>query len=194
VSYPEEAETERLRLRRWRPDDGPAMAAIWREPDVWSAIQPQRRFDPDYWRAMLGRQLHHWERYGFGLWAAVERSSAEVAGWVGPAHPAFVPELADGIEIGWTLRPAFWGRGLATEGATAAIDASFNHLDTNELISLIHGANQRSIALATRLGMRHAREVPHPELGENLSVYALPRTAWSPSSKRGASPHSASSR
>src|SRR6266498_2573836 len=148
MPYPERIETERLVLRRWTPDDGTAMEAIWRERDVWRAIQPNIPFDPNQRRGVLDRQLDHWERHGYGLLAAVERSSGEVIGWIGPSHPAFVPQLADRIEIGWTLRPPFWGRGLATEGATAAIDAAFAHLDTDEVISLIHHTNDRSIAVA----------------------------------------------
>jgi RimJ/RimL family protein N-acetyltransferase len=192
--YPERIATERLILRRWTPDDGPGMQAIWRERDVWRSIQPNIPFDPGQWRTMLDRHLDHWERHGYGLLAAVERSSGEVIGWIGPSHPAFVPELADQIEIGWTLRPPFWGRGLATEGAVAAIDAAFAHLDIDEVISLIHQTNDRSIAVATRIGMRHARDVLHPELGEDLRVYALSLSAWSSSSSRGASVQSTSSR
>jgi RimJ/RimL family protein N-acetyltransferase len=192
--YPERIATERLILRRWTPDDGPGMQAIWRERDVWRSIQPNIPFDPGQWRTMLDRQLDHWERHGYGLLAAVERSSGEVIGWIGPSHPAFVPELADQIEIGWTLRPPFWGRGLATEGAAAAIDAAFAHLDIDEVISLIHQTNDRSIAVATRIGMRHARDVLHPGLGEDLRVYALSLSAWSSSSSRGASVQSTSNR
>jgi hypothetical protein len=51
-----------------------------------------------------------------------------------------------------------------------------------------------AIGVAARLGMRHARDVLHPELGEDLRVYALSRSAWSSSSSRGASAQSTSSR
>ena len=194
MAYPEAVETERLSLRRWTPRDGDAMRAIWSERDIWRAIRPDVPFDPDHWCEFFARQLEHWDRHGFGLWAAAEHSSRDVIGWIGPSHPAFVPELADRIEIGWTLRPAFWGRGFATEGAAAAVGAVFRNLDADEVISLIHHTNERSIAVAERLAMRHARDVLHPALGEDLRVYALSRSAWESSSSRGASAHSTSSR
>ena len=194
MPYPEEIETDRLSLRRWTLDDGDAMAAIWRERDIWSALRPEIPFDPDAGHDMLNRHVEHWRLHGFGLWAVMERPSDEIVGWVGPSHPAFVPELSDRIEIGWTLRPASWGRGIATEGGSAAIDAVFEHLDADEVISLIHHTNGRSLAVAGRLGMRHARDVLHPELGEDLRVYALSRSAWRSSSSRGASPQRTSSR
>jgi RimJ/RimL family protein N-acetyltransferase len=194
MPFPESMETDRLSLRRWTFDDGPAMDAIWRERDIWSALRPEIPFDPDAGAAMLDRHVRHWDRHGFGLWAVTERPSEEIIGWVGPSHPAFIPELSDRIEIGWTLRPPHWGRGIATEGGSAAIDAAFDHLDTDEVISLIHHTNARSIGVAERLGMNHARDVLHPALGENLRVYALSRSSWSSSSSRGASAQSTSSR
>lgn len=194
MPFPEAIETERLSLRRWTRDDGAAMDAIWRERDIWSALRPDIPFDPNAGGEMLDRHVRHWDENGFGLWAVTERPSEEVIGWVGPSHPAFIPELADRIEIGWTLRPAHWGGGIATEGGAAAIDAVFEHLDTDEVISLIHQTNARSMGVAERLGMRHARDVLHPELGEDLRVYALSRSSWRSSSSRGASDQSTSSR
>ena len=177
MPYPETAETERLKLRRWTHGDRDAMDAIWRERDIWSALRLDPTFDPDAGRQMLERHVAHWRHHGFGLWAVSERPSTEIIGWIGPSHPTFIPELAGRFEIGWTLRPEFWGRGLATEGATAAIEAAFEHLDTDEVISLIHHTNDRSIAVAERLGMRHARDALHPTLGKDLRVYALSRSA-----------------
>src|SRR5919199_824792 len=178
-AFPESIETPRLRLRRWRPDDRGAFAAIWSDPDVWRALQPGVPFDAGFGARRFGAHLRHWVDYGFGLLAAEERASGEVAGWIGPTHPLFVPELAAQIELGWTLRRAFWGRGLATEGARAALAASFARLDADEVLSLIAPGNARSIGVAERLGMRHARDVvqPFPEL--ELRVYSI-RARFSP--------------
>ncbi len=115
-------------------------------------------------------------------------------GWIGASHPTFVPELADEVEIGWTLRPALWGTGLATEGATAAVEAAFRALPVDRVISLIHPRNERSMAVAGRLGMSRAGEATPPDLGQHLIVYALSRSSWSSSSSRGASAQSTSSR
>jgi RimJ/RimL family protein N-acetyltransferase len=143
---------------------------------------------------MLERHLNHWEEHGFGLWAVTKRDEEQVIGWIGASHPTFVPELAERVEIGWTLRPAHWGIGLATEGAAAAVDAAFASLDVDDVISLIHPANDRSIGVATRLGMHHAGDAVPPDFGEELRVYALSCSAWRSSSSRSASPQSTSNR
>jgi RimJ/RimL family protein N-acetyltransferase len=190
--FPEAVDTEHLHLRRWRPDDRDAYASIWADPDVWQSLRAGQPGD----RAAIAaeafeRQLRHWEEHGYGVWAAVDRSSDEIAGWLGAAHPTFIPELSDEIEIGWVLARPFWGRGLATEGARAARDNAVAHLSPPRLISLILPTNSRSIAVAERLGMTPAELPPahasfaakaaqcetvtHPELGVDLRVYELPR-------------------
>jgi RimJ/RimL family protein N-acetyltransferase len=148
--------------------------AIWADPDVWRAIGPGAvgaPFDAEFPSSRFAHHLSHWEQYGFGLWLAEPRGSGEVAGWVGAAHPTYVPDLAEAVEIGWTLRRPFWGQGLASEGAAAAAEAAFAHLALGEVVSLINPGNRRSIAVAERLGMNRAREVCRPDTGERMQVY-----------------------
>jgi RimJ/RimL family protein N-acetyltransferase len=86
-----------------------------------------------------------------------------------------VPELAERVEIGWTLRRPFWGQGLASEGAAAAVETTFAYVGLDEVISLINPANARSISVAERLGMSPVKEVCRPDTGEPLRVYRLDR-------------------
>jgi RimJ/RimL family protein N-acetyltransferase len=77
----EHLETERLRLRPFRPDDIDALAR-------WNA-------DP---RVM--RYLAHWDRHGFGLWIAEDRATGEPVGRVGLSHHRTWP---NDPEVGWAL-------------------------------------------------------------------------------------------
>jgi RimJ/RimL family protein N-acetyltransferase len=176
--FPERVQTERLVLRRWQKSDRAAVVDIWADPDVWRAIGPGvmgMPFDADYASGRFEHHLSHWERHSFGMWLALERLSGQVAGWVGAAHPTYVPELANAVEIGWTLRRPFWGQGLASEGAAAAVKAAFAHLVLDQVVSIINPANQRSRAVAERLGMSITRDVRRPDTGEVLRVYRLRR-------------------
>jgi RimJ/RimL family protein N-acetyltransferase len=147
---------------------------IWGDPDVWRAIGPGVTglpFAAGYAGSRFRHHLRHWERFGFGLWLAQPREGDEVAGWVGAARPTYLPDLADAVEIAWTLRRPFWGQGLASEGAAAAAEAAFRHLALDEVVSLINPGNARSIAVAERLGMSPDREVRRPDTGERMLVY-----------------------
>ncbi len=99
--------------------------------------------------------LGHWQLRGFGLWAVEERATGLLAGRVG----CWQPEGWPGLEIGWAFRREFWGRGYATEAAQMVlVDTLFPSAASTRLISLIHPQNERSIAVALRLGMRREQD------------------------------------
>jgi RimJ/RimL family protein N-acetyltransferase len=180
MAFPELVTTERLTLRRWRDEDRDDFVAVWLDPDVWRLLRPGAPADPDYVAARIDHHLRHWSEHAFGLWALIVREGDEVAGWAGPAHPDFAPGLAAEVEVGWTLRRPFWGRGLATEAARAAIAASFAELEVDRLISLIHPANGGSLRVAARLGMRRAGDATDTDLPLALEVHELRRRDWRP--------------
>ncbi len=55
-------------------------------------------------------------------------------------------------EIGWHLHPDVWGRGYATEAATALVERAFA-ADIPELYAVTNPDNVRSQAVCGRLGM-----------------------------------------
>ena len=177
MPFPENAETERLLLRRPHSDDREAWLGIWADPAVWGSLRPDLGPDPDYALGRFEHHVDHWTRHGFGLWLVEERATRAVAGWCGPAHPLFIPQLAGEIEIGWTLRRPFWGRGLAFEAATTAAQAAFAQLSTPRVIALVDATNLRSQRVAARLGMRLVETVEHPEALVEVGVYAVSRDA-----------------
>lgn len=177
MTFPERVETDRLVLRRPRESDRGAWLGIWGDPGVWRALRPGLGPDPGFALGRFEHHLAHWRRHGFGLWIAEERATRTIAGWTGPAHPLFLPDLADEVEIGWTYRRPFWGSGLATEAATTAIATAFAHLPLERVIALIDSSNVPSQRVAARLGMRRFTTVEHPEARVPVGVYELRRDA-----------------
>lgn len=170
-----ELRTSRLRLRQWRPGDDVVLAQINGNPEVTRYLSAPQSAAAST-RAFCAAAATHWEEHGFGFWAA-ESLEAEDAGallgFIGMAHPTFLEPLAARVEIGWRLARRAWGRGLATEGATAARDHAFDVLGLDELISIIHPENVRSQRVAEKLGMSIERLVPHPGLGRDVEVWCL---------------------
>jgi multiple sugar transport system ATP-binding protein len=182
IMVPERIQTDRLLLRRWAEDDRHAMVALWRDPAVWRSLQPDLPFDPHRGEREFQGQLDHWGEHGFGLWAIVERRSGQTIGWTGPTHPYFVPELAHEVEFGWTLRRELWGRGFATEAARAGLAEVFSVAPWPHVISIIRPENERSAAVARRLGMNRERDVQDPSIGARVGVWKLRRADWRASS------------
>jgi RimJ/RimL family protein N-acetyltransferase len=62
-------------------------------------------------------------------------------------------------EIGYLLGRPHWGRGYATEAATAVRDYALSELGEERLIALIQDGNVASKRVAEKLGMAYERDV-----------------------------------
>ena len=160
-------ETERLVLRMFRESDTDVYAEMLADPEVMHFLgKPMSR--QEAWRNMA-MVLGHWHLRGYGMWAVEEQASGELVGRVG----CWRPEGWPGLEVGWTLRRRFWGRGYATEAARASVAYAFEALDQTRVISLIAPENVNSIRVAERLG-----EKPEGEwdiFGTKVIIYAVGR-------------------
>lgn len=153
-------ETERLLLRPWRDDeaDRDAYARLCADAEVMRHIGAGVTLDREQAAEQLRGFVAHWERHGYGLRAAVERDSGEVVGFVGVMR-AGQPGVRPGdVEIGWRLARARWGRGYATEGARAVRDHAFQQLRLARLVAFVRPANDGSIGVMRKLGMRLEKE------------------------------------
>jgi RimJ/RimL family protein N-acetyltransferase len=166
-----DAATERLLLERWAPEHAPGLAEINARPEVMRFLNgglPLSRAESD---AVSERVAEHWADHGFGLWAMLVRTTGRMVGFVGICHPLWLPERAHQVEVGWRLHPDVWGRGYATEAGREAIRVAFDDRRMDELIALVHPGNQRSAAVAMRLGMTREERVTHPQRNHEMDVY-----------------------
>lgn len=81
----------------------------------------------------------------------------------------------DELEVGSALVRSAWGRGYATEAASPVRDLALTRLGRRRPIALVRPANERSAAVARKLGMRHEKDVvfrerPHRLFATTASV------------------------
>ena len=162
-------DTARLRLRPWHDEDLEPYAAMCADPEVMRYMgdgAPLSR--DDAWRSMA-MFVGHWQLRGYGMWAVEERDSRVFIGRVGLHRPEGWP----GLEVGWMLDHATWGRGYATEAGRASLDHAWRTLDVDHVISLIMPENQASIRVAERLGQK--REDTFDLNGLEVLVFGVDR-------------------
>ena len=129
---------------------------------------------PEQTRAMIGRVQARRAAWGYGWWALIERASGELVGAAGIQHLGFDP--ANPHEIGWRLRRASWGLGLATEAAREIVRYGFEVLDAPRLCATRHPQNAASLRVMQKLGMRDAGLQEWN--GERVPVHELLRADW----------------
>src|SRR6185369_2349864 len=144
--------TERLLLRSWRPSDRAPFARLNADPEVVRFVSdgvPLTRADSD---ALLDAIEAYWHEHGFGLWCAAPREDPDdCLGFVGLAVPSFLPAVLPAVEVGWRLARPAWGRGLATEGARAALAFGFGTAGMAEILAIVDPGNARSLRVCVKL-------------------------------------------
>lgn len=175
--------TERLLLRRWRPEDRTAFAALNADPAVMQHFPaPMSREASD---ALADRIDTHFAERGFGWWAVEVQDVAPFIGCVGLSVPRFTAHFTPCVEIAWRLSSAHWGRGYAEEAARRALTFGFENLQLQEIVSFTVPANRPSWGLMERIGMTRDKagdfEMPTLPEGHPLRphlLYRLPYSDW----------------
>lgn len=180
-------ETPRLRMRPWVDDDFEPLAAMCADPRVMEFYPTL--YSREESEALWKRIQEHHARYGFGPSAVeVDGEFAGVLGlnWILRFKTHFTPC----VEIGYRLRPEFWGRGLATEAAQAALRYGFESLDLPEIVAHTIPANKRSRRVIEKIGLVFSEEFDLPLLAEGHPMrrqllYRISRSAWEAGQRKG---------
>ena len=142
-----EIETDRLRLRMFTLDDLDDLSRIFAHPEVVRHLgtgMPLLRDEAAY--ALRGI-IKHWERHGFGRWAAVHKPSGTLIGYGGLRSFEGTPELV------YLLDRPYWGAGLATELSEAALKYGFDERHFERIVAMTKVANLASQRVLEKVGM-----------------------------------------
>ena len=171
-----EIETDRLRLRQWRDSDLPVFAMM--NADAETMRYFPSTFTVEQINSMAKRCRELIEMRGWGFWAAEEKTTETFVGFIGLHVPSLEFPCSPCVEIGWRLVKTAWGKGLATEGATAVLSFAFEKLALTEVVSFTALTNNRSERVMKRLGMQRDEftfENPSIPLGHPLREHVLYR-------------------
>jgi aminoglycoside 6'-N-acetyltransferase len=172
---------ERIFLRRFRPADLDDFVAYRSAPDVaryqsWEAPYPREAGERDIQGMMTDSPdtPGEWFQFAVGLRPA-GRLIGDVAAKTDPDDPRQA-------EIGFTIAPAYQGRGYATEAARRLLDYLFGQRGKHRVIASCDARNDASARVLQRIGMRregHLRESTWAkgEWTDDL-LFALLRSEW----------------
>jgi ribosomal-protein-alanine N-acetyltransferase len=143
--------TERLLVRPFVPEaDAGPMLRVYGDPEVMRFIPGGALSDEAAVRSLLGRYAEAQQRQGFSSWAVVDRQTGQPIGDAGFG----IFEPTGEVELGYTLARDRWRKGYATEAARACLEAGLEQLAVPRIIAVVDAANQASLRLPERIGMR----------------------------------------
>jgi ribosomal-protein-alanine N-acetyltransferase len=188
-------ESDRLVLRRVAPDDLPFFTRLHALPEVAQDLYPGGRpRSPEETAAWLQYTLASYEQLALGYLAVLRKEDGALIGRCGlmdmvvesaaPEHgirrgwfgregaPAGLA-LTYETELGYTLDPAAWGKGFATEAARCVRDYAREVLGLSYTVSAILPQNARSRRVAERGGARPAGQMHVVGLAWDRYVWPL---------------------
>lgn len=170
-------ETRRLILREIQPQDLEGMFLLDSDPLVHRYLlnQPVKHRDES---ALIIESIRaQYRSNGIARWAVIEKQSGDFVGWSGLK---LEDEPMNGLtrfhDIGYRLRPAFWGKGYARESATMALRYGFEALQLPHVYAAAHIENLASNRVLEHIGMKQQGQFS--DNGGEQYMYRLDKTEW----------------
>jgi len=165
--------TQRLSLQTWEAADLADAVALWGNPAVMAFLTKHGGLQRDAIEERLRLEINRGETLGIQYWKAIERATNEFAGCCGlrPSHE----NLAGTAELGFHFLPEKWGKGYATEAATAAVHYAFGALKLTALFAGHHPHNAPSRNVLAKLGFQQIGEHWYEPTGLYHPWYRLAR-------------------
>ena len=170
--------TDHLAARRMRAGDFAEIFRLHTDPRVVATLGGPRTEAQT--RDYLQSCLDHWEKHRWGQWMFEERlplghevgadretlgdsERSQFVGRCGLRHYALTGADVgpDEIELLYTLRADYWGRGWATEMARAVLRMAFHQLGLETVVAFTLPTNRGSQRVMEKCGMRYERDILH---------------------------------
>ena len=142
-------ETKRLYLREMNPSDFNSLCRILQDEKAMYAYEGA--FSDQEVQEWLDRQIYRYQKWNFGLWAAVLKETDKMIGQCGLTMQQWKDQEV--LEIGYLFERSHWHQGYATEAAKAYKQYAFEKLNASEVCSIIRDSNTASQNVAMRNGM-----------------------------------------
>jgi ribosomal-protein-alanine N-acetyltransferase len=150
----EELRTTRLSLRRPTPADVDAILAVHSDSLACAHNPSDMLVTREEAADLFQRWDNHWQRHGFGYW--VVRESVEPLGFCGvKLMPLWDNEI---LNLFYRFAPAAWGKGFASEAATAVVRWMTARAPDHPVIARVRPDNVASQRVAVNAGLARA---PH---------------------------------
>jgi RimJ/RimL family protein N-acetyltransferase len=145
-----------------------ALHDLWTRPEVRRFLFDDQILSREEAADFIARSERTFQNEGYGIWTFLERGHAAAAGFAGLFRAA---EAEASLLYG--TRPDLWGRGYASEAASAVLAYAFGTLGIRKVRADVDEPNLASVRVLEKLGMeRIGRRI---EKGRPLLDYEIQR-------------------
>ncbi|HTJ49534.1 MAG TPA: GNAT family N-acetyltransferase [Cyclobacteriaceae bacterium] len=141
-------ESDRLRFRKLEPTDFKSWLPFFENPlsdRYWSGVKLSPEEGCKLW---LNKTFERYANNKGGMNVLIDKSSGSFIGQCGLLVQT-VDDLEE-LEVGYSILPAYWNKGYATEAARMCMHYAFTNNFRDSIISIIHENNVESEKVALK--------------------------------------------
>lgn len=141
-------ESERLLLRKLELTDAPDVQLIRSDEKVMIYMDSERQMTIQHSENFISDKLKMYEERTGIFWAIIEKSTNK---FIGDFAFFKIDNKNSRAEIGYTLKPEFWGKGFMKEAMLTIFNFGFRDLNLHSLEANINPENDNSRAILRKM-------------------------------------------
>lgn len=145
--------TERFVLRPFQDNDEEGLFKLDSDPEVHRYLGNRPLTDRNQVKPILEGIIKQYREYGIGRWAIIDQHSGDFIGWSGLKYETHIRPFSY-YDLGYRIMHKYWGRGIATETAQAALIFGFEQLKLQEIHAAANVDNIASNRVLKKLGFK----------------------------------------
>ena len=143
-------------MRPIKTSDLEDLINIWADPEVTRFLPSQGLpISRENTTKSLQSFVEHWQQKQYGVWAITENASSQMIGYCGLRY---LNKLGQ-VEVLYGLAKAYWGKGIATKAAKAAVDFGFEVINLDRVIAMALPDNIASIKVIENTGLKYEKQI-----------------------------------
>jgi ribosomal-protein-alanine N-acetyltransferase len=149
-SFPE-LETERIRLRKIYPDDANEIFLIRSNDKIMRFLDIPRHYSISDSQKLIKTAEESYKKETGINWAIIEKLSNSFIGYIG-----FIRIYSEHCraEIGYVLKPEYWGKGFMYETINRLVRFGFKEMNLHSIEANVNPLNERSQKVLGRVGFK----------------------------------------
>lgn len=156
--------TARLGLRNWTENDLVPFAEMCADAEVMRYFP--KPLTTSEVAALIERFQKHFDEFGYTYFAVDELATGKFIGFTGLMYQTYEAPFTPNADIGWRLKQNAWGKGFASEAATACLDFGFKTIKLSAIYAVCPKQNQPSEGVMKKIGMHYDTKFIHPALDD----------------------------
>ena len=153
------AVTERFILREILPSDVEGLFELDADPAVHRYLGNNPAKNKAQILEVIDFIRQQYTKNGIGRWAIIDKKTNDFIGWSGLK---LVTELTNNhinyYDLGYRIIKKYWGQGIATETASAALNYAFEKLNADAVYAMADVENAASNSILKKLGFMFIEE------------------------------------